>query len=348
MMGEKRHFATDRRRQRARAEGKVIKSHDLTSSSLLVIAFLSLMVWGRYSSLSLMSWISGSLTSVSVVALKNDDWRDWFVEAVTQFGTLVSPLIGVMFLAVILVNLAQTGFVMSPDRIQPDLQKLSLVAGFRRLFSSESLMKLALGCLKISVGVGLALFLLHHKVQELVGLSSLTISSIGSSIFDLMTRIGIQVALVLLALGALDYLFQRWKFERDIMMTDEELREELKETEAGREVVRRRRDDLQQNLVKKQAEKLPLPELVITSAADIAVAVGFSGHPGFAVRVLKKSVGGLASEMSNGALKRGVVVTEQTTLANALHALVEEGQLVPRQLHSDLLALRKSLERIYR
>lgn len=345
MTGEKRHPATERRRQQARADGRVAKSHDLTSSALLVVAIVSLWLFGGYLSLNLMSWLSDSLNSVSFVAFQQDVWREKLLVGVAKYSLFISPLLGVMFFSVVFINLSQTGLVLSPSRVQPDLQKLSLVAGLRRIVSIDGLVRLGLGCLKMFLGVGVSLFVINQNVEGLTGISRLPITEIGSSLFEFIANVCIQVALALFILGVLDYGFQRWKFERDIMMTDQELREELKETESGVEVTRRRRGQMQQGAAEKQSVNvLPQSEMVLESAANLAVSMSFSNEQPMSVRVLQKGFGRMAGDLRSRALERGVVVAKQTTLANAIHALVEEGDLVPPQHHKELLALLKTGE----
>jgi flagellar biosynthetic protein FlhB len=148
-MSEKKHIATDRRRQKAKAEGRVVKSNDLTSAALLVIALVVLLVFGESLFSKLASWLKESLVSVSVVSRDNIYWVDRFGDGVARYLLFVLPLLGAMFIAVVLVHLLQTGLPLSLSRVKPDAKKLSLSAGLVRLFSIESLFRLVMASFKI-------------------------------------------------------------------------------------------------------------------------------------------------------------------------------------------------------
>ncbi|MDA9777407.1 EscU/YscU/HrcU family type III secretion system export apparatus switch protein [Rubripirellula sp.] len=339
-MSEKKHIATDRRRQKAKAEGRVVKSNDLTSAALLVIALVVLLVFGESLFSKLASWLKESLVSVSVVSRDNIYWVDRFGDGVARYLLFVLPLLGAMFIAVVLVHLLQTGLPLSLSRVKPDAKKLSLSAGLVRLFSIESLFRLVMASFKILFVLCVAFFAVRQKTGVLAALPRLTFAETGSTLFEFVTVICLQVSFGLLGLGVVDYFLQRWKFEREIMMTDQELREEMKESEAGREVMRKRQSTWRQNRSGlRSVEQSEIPHLVITSDANVAVALAFDESNLEKPRLLRKGSGETARSILIEANDEGVFVSRQNLLANALHTLVKEGQEVPSQLEGELSAV---------
>ena len=109
MSAEKKHPATPRKRQKARAEGRYVKSHDLTTSGLMVASCLVLWFVGETLLQQLVAWLGASLTSVSATSIGQDQLSRMLAEGVMGYGWMVAPLLGTMLCAVIASTKAQAG-----------------------------------------------------------------------------------------------------------------------------------------------------------------------------------------------------------------------------------------------
>ena len=340
MSAEKKHPATPRKRQKAKAEGRYVKSHDLTTSGLMVASCLVLWFAGETLLQQLVVWLGASLTSVSATSMAQDQLSRMLAEGIMGYGWMVGPLLGTMLCAVIAMNMIQTGFVFSANRLRPELKKINPISTLKAIWSVDGMMKFAFGLLKITVVVFAAAISLSTRIDRLAQLPTLELAEMFTVIFHFLLGICITISLSLLGLAILDYLLQRWKFEKDLMMTDEELREEMREAEVHSEMRIKRqktKDEFPRN--KESLTGRAEQEIVLTSQADLAVSVVFGNGARRTPRLLRKGLGEIAHEISEQARARGALVMEHTMLANAIHSIVEEGQSVPVPMSRDLSSL---------
>ena len=338
MNDEKKHVATERRRRKAMAEGRVVKSQDFSVAALLLLAFCFLWFFGDSMSQGLMTWLADSLANVSTDPIGEDGASLFLSRGVARGGATIAPILVFVFLTAMMFQLIQTGLRFSPKQIQPNLNKISPSTGLSRIFSLEGGVRLCFGMLKLVTVFGTAFLVLQRDQELILGLANLDFAQLPESLFQCVLRVCLMVSAVLLGLSLLDYHFQRWKFERDIMMTDQELREEMKEAEANQPLRRPASQDLSGDTRSGKAVGVS-EEIVITSAADVAIRIGFDDFQNRVPRVLEKGFGSSAELISGRAHDRGIRVARKTQLANALHALVKKGEVVPIQLRKDLFSL---------
>lgn len=340
MSGEKKHPATERHRQKAKAEGRCAKSHDLTSALALVVAFAGLTFLGPSISGQLMIWLADSLRAVSATSLDSQQYEMIFSRGVKGFAKIVSPILVLMFLTIIAVSCAQTGVRFFTEKVRPTVGKVNPINGLQRIFSFAGMMRMVFGLMKAVIVLIIAWIAIRQDIVNLVtGLQSDLAASIGSLV-GFLNKTCLKVSLVMLVLAVVDYLVQRWKHEKDLMMTDQELREEMRDAEGDRRMFTQRS---RQKQMSQQALSRPLnsslSEIVITGDANLAVSVVFDSKQRLMPKLQRKGLGQRADAISRHAKERGIVVAKQAVLANALHALVDEGQVIPLHLRRDLFPL---------
>jgi flagellar biosynthetic protein FlhB len=239
---EKKHAATPRRRQQARQQGQVAVSGDLTSATLLLAAVAALWFFGGSIAAHLAASISESLSSPTMTSIDVATASSWIVQIVGRLAIAIVPLMVVMMLAGVLINLAQTGLIISPSRIMPKFSNISPQAGLKRIFSLRAIARLGFGIVKVIVILAITYAAVRQHGEPIMNLAALPAPAIAKVLFESLIGTCLWIGGGLFVLALADYGFQRWKFEQDLMMTDEELREELKETEGDPQQADRRRD----------------------------------------------------------------------------------------------------------
>ncbi|MBN1396011.1 MAG: EscU/YscU/HrcU family type III secretion system export apparatus switch protein [Pirellulales bacterium] len=239
--GEKTLEPTPHRRQQARSEGHVAKSRDLVSAGVLMLGLGALGAVGGA--------LVGFLVDLCRAQLGGRPWLNADAEfAVSQWNTLLwglggklLPVLGLIFLAGVAVNVLQTGFLFLPQRLKIDPQRVSPLGGLERIFSSSNLVGLAFGVAKLLVVAAVAGAVLYGERQSLAGLAALDPEGLALGMFWISFRTTLKVGGVLLALAVLDYAYQRWRYERDLRMTPQELREEARNLEGDPRLAARRK-----------------------------------------------------------------------------------------------------------
>jgi flagellar biosynthesis protein FlhB len=239
--GEKSLEPTPHRRQQARQEGQVAKSHDLSSAVMLLAGLTVLLTLGGSLVAFLLDFCRHQLGGEPSLSV-DTGW------AVTQWNTVLwalgrrlLPILGLLLLAGVAVNVLQTGFLFLPQRVAFDLTRLSPLGGLRRMSSGANFVHFGFGILKLLVVAGVSSVILYGQIGALMGLTSLPLPALAPRMAEIVLWTALKIGAALLVLAVLDYAYQRWRHERDLRMTPQELREELRNLEGNPDVIARRK-----------------------------------------------------------------------------------------------------------
>lgn len=225
-LSERIHPPTVRRRQLARQEGHVARSHDLATACLLLAGVGVLFWWGG----DLVQFL-GLLVRQQ---LGGQAWLSTDAQAAVGrcqttlygLGHAVLPILGLLVVAAALAHFGQIGWLFLPHKVTPDLARLHPGQGLQRIFSARSLIRLAFGLLKALVIVTIVAGSLWADRERLLGFGALAVGPLAAVLVRITLGTCVKVAGALLVLGVLDYAYQRWQLARDLRMTTQELREE--------------------------------------------------------------------------------------------------------------------------
>jgi flagellar biosynthetic protein FlhB len=327
--GEKSQEATPHRRQQAREEGQVAKSQDLASAAVLLLALVALAMLGGQ--------LIEFLGRYSAEQFGGTPWLSADPEfAVSQWSRTVFtlaryllPIFGLILAAGIAAHLLQVGFLFLPEKLLPDFSRLDPLKGLGRLFSLQNVVRLVFGLLKMVLVGAVAYACVYNEQEKIVGMTAMSVPEIAAYMLQVLLWTGIKIAAALLILAILDYGFQRWKFERDLRMTSQEMREEMKNLEGNPQVIARRRQ-VQRELAKQRiATAVPKADVVITNPTHLAVAIQYEPETMAAPVVVAKGAGVLADRIRQLALQHGIPIIEKKPLAQALYREVNIDRPIP-------------------
>ena len=332
--GDKTQDPTPHRRQEARKQGQVAKSQDLASAVLLICGLLVVMTLGggiidflgRYSQKQLggAAWLQADQAFALFV------WD----ETVHSLGKCLLPVFGILLLAAVVVNLSQVGFLFLPQKLVPDISRINPIKGFGRIFSMAGVMRLTFGLFKILVVATVALASLYSQREALLGLSAMGVAQIAVFLLDVLLWTSLKVGVALLILAILDFAFQRWKHEQDMKMTQQEVREEMKNLEGDPNVRARRRQVQRQLALNQLSDAVPKADVVVTNPTELAIAIQYDPQSMAAPIVLAKGAGMIAQRIRRMALEHGIPIIEKKPLAQALYREAEINQPIPRDKYA--------------
>lgn len=331
---DKSQDATPHRRQQAREEGHVPKSQDLASAALLLFGLLTLLmlggglveVLGRYfvQQLGGTPWLSAD--PEFAVA----QWH----QTVFVLARYVLPIFGLLMLAGVAANFLQVGFLFLPEKLVPDITRLSPLQGLQRLFSVTNFVRLLMGLLKMLLVAGIAYMSLYNERDKILGMTAMALPQIAAYLAEILIWTGIKIAMALLVLAAIDYGFQRWKHERDLRMTPQEVREELKNLEGNPQVIARRKQVQRQLAEHRLADVVPKADVVITNPTELSIAIQYEPATMAAPIVVAKGAGLIAQRIRKLALEHNIPIVEKKPLAQALYREVELNHPVPQDKYA--------------
>lgn len=354
--GEKSHDPTPRRREEAREKGQVAKSQDLAAALVLLFAIILLMTLGRQIVDLFRRYSEAMFREPMFLTTDIAEYGGLFDTVMSKLHATVfsfmEPL-SLFFIALMLIaifaNLAQIGFLWLPDKLGFDLTRLDPIKGFGRIFSMQSVMRLLMGIVKIVICGAVAYYAVKNDIGAILNLTSSEEKQIASYLVWTLLIIALKVAVALVIIAILDYMYQKWKFEQDLRMSTEEIREEIKNMMGDPQIISKRRQ-LQREMAMKQrpgsVQGTSDADVVVTNPTHYAVALKFDPKTMEVPIVVAKGSGFLAKQIRKIALENNIPIVEKKALAQALFKTVEIGQPVLNNDH--LVALAEILAYAYR
>lgn len=327
--GDKKHPASERRRDQARREGQMPRSTDLTSATLLLVAVALLRWMGPQVVDQMGLFLTESLSNAGPRVITTSDAVHTIGRIMMVLSLTLLPLCGAFLLGTVTVNLAQTGILFLPEKATPQWSHVNPVSGFQRMISLPNFVRLGFGLFKLGVVVFVAYYALKTMATGVITAADLTAAQVAHLLIDLTLQICMRIGGALFVLALLDYGFQRWKFEQDLMMTDQELRDEMKESEGDPRLKARRRQIHRQLAMQQLRKEVPKADAVVTNPTELAIAIRYDPQTMPAPLVVAKGAGFVAQTIRRIALEHGVPVVERKPLAQTLYKNVDVGQSVP-------------------
>ena len=341
---EKTEQATQRRREETRNRGQVARSTEVNSAALLLVGFSALLVFRRHILTGLEELIASMFRLSATFNVTPLSVQNLIYSMMVRFFSILMPVFLVIAVAGVVVNLFQIGFLFTGEPLRPKLNKINPGEGFKRIFSRRSLETLARDILKIVVVIWIGYSALKKVFPQVLKMVDYPVEGIfaftGSTVFSIAMKILIGYGVI----AVLDYAFQRWDYERSMMMTRQEVREELKQTE-GDPLLRARIRTMQREIARRRMmEEVPNAQVVITNPTEIAVALAYDAGM-VAPVVVAKGRRIIAEKIRQKALEAGVPIVENIALAQALYKAVDIGGPIPPELFT---AVAEVLAYVYR
>jgi len=317
-LGERTEEATPRRRQESREQGQVARSQDLSGALLL---------------------ISGSI-AVAACA-----W--WETAAYVGAGAvrIAAPVLLIAWLAAYLSHFGQIGWLFAPKAVQPKASKLNPFKGFARIFSLSSVVKASLDALKVAFVLIVAVVTIQQYRDQIILLPYLELLPTLASVGWMMLMLALRLLAVLLLLGVIDFAYQRWKHAKDMRMTKQQVKDEMKETEGDPDVKRRRMRIQHQIAMQRISSSVPKADVVVTNPEHISIAIQYDADRMNAPKVIAKGADFLALRIRQIALANRIPIVERKPLARSLYRSVQVGQEIPGEFYA---AVAEVLAYVYR
>lgn len=343
--GEKTEQATPKRRQEARKKGQVLRSQEITSALVLLLTFVSLRYLFPYIFGEVHVYTSQMLATLPGSGLELPAVYRMMWEAVFLLFRVALPVMAVAMVAGLLANYMQVGFLLTTETIQFKLDRLNPLEGCKRIFSKRAFFELFKSLWKVGV-VG---YLMYATIRDNLTVFPLMLDMelwaaaalIGDITFTLVWRAG----LLLLALAAADYLYQRYEHEKALRMSKQEVKEEYKEIEGDPQLKGKIKERQRLLAQRRMMQEVPKADVVITNPTHLAVALRYEDKKMAAPVVVAKGQDLLAERIKEIARKHDVAIVENKPLAQTLYRTVDLGQAVPRELYQ---AVAEILAFVYR
>ena len=318
---EKTEKPTPKKKSDMRKEGNVFKSQDVVTVGMLFGVFGTLKI--------LLPGIIKNLKQFLVLCLTcateqsgEDVKRILYLFTVTFFKSALPLLLVTVILAVVTTG-AQTKFNVTFKSVKFKLSKMSFFKGLKRMFSLKNIVEMLKNLIKITLlGV-----IVKDSVTSEIGKSSKMLDmGVGASMkvmFSMIYGVVMRIGMAFLIIAFVDFLYQRWKYQKEIMMTKQEIKDEYKQIEGNPEIKGRIRNLQRKFAMSRMMQQVPEADVVIKNPTHFAVALKYDENIGGAPIVVANGRDALALRIIRKAEENGVFVLENRPLARALYANCE-------------------------
>lgn len=329
---EKTEQATPKRREDARRKGQVARSSELSSIAILATGLLALSGLGPYMFDQLGIFIIDALTNGMTVEINSTNLYLHTGSWVLGYARIVVPIVALLVVAALGVNYAQVGVLFTLQPLTPKAERISPFSGIKRIFSSKGLVELAKSLFKIGAVVYVTYLTISADMNNLVAYMDMGVGQIFTLSGDITLTLAFRIVLLLLIMAILDYSFQRWDYEKNLRMTRQEVREEVKQQE-GDPMMRSRVRNLQREMSQQRMmDDVMTADVVVTNPTHVAVALKYDMENMPAPLVVAKGQRLVAQRIKEIARDAGIPLVENKPLARALFKVVQIGDEIPEDL----------------
>ncbi|MEM7081980.1 MAG: flagellar biosynthesis protein FlhB [Pseudomonadota bacterium] len=331
---EKTEQATPKRLADARKKGQVPRSRELNTATVMLIATAGLFAFGDNLAVDTLEALRSGL------ALERGELFDLnapiatFGEAIYTALKSLLPFFAVVLAAAICAPAMTGGWSFSTKAIAFKASKLNPIKGLKRVFSANGLLELVKALAKFAVVGGFAVVFLKLYALEFLALSTMPVRAALVEAAVLGVKALLMFSAPLLLIAAVDVPFQLWQHAKQLRMTRQEVRDEMKETDGNPELKSRIRQLQMEQANARMMEEVPTADVVITNPTHFAVALRYDPERHAAPRVVAKGADLVAARIRESAREHGVPLLSAPPLARALFRSCELNDEIPARLYS--------------
>jgi flagellar biosynthetic protein FlhB len=331
---DKTEAATPRRLEKARSEGQVARSRELSTFALLAAGFFG--AWGLAGPIGihLQDMLRGAFTFNHAALVDTNRMLIGAGNAGREAFMAVAPILALTGVAALVAPMALGGWLLSPKVFEFKFERLDPVAGVGRIFSINGVIQLGFSLVKtLLVGVigGVALWRRKDQILGLAGEPMHT--ALGHGLSIVAACCATTVAGMFL-LAAFDVPYQLWQYHKKLRMTKEEVKREHRESEGDPHVKGKIRQQQRAIARRRMMAAVPKADVVVTNPTHYAVALQYADGEMRAPKVVAKGVNLVAARIREIAAENNVALLEAPPLARALYHNVELNREIPGTLYN--------------
>ncbi len=337
--------ATPKRREKAREEGNVPRSEEISNVAVLIAGVVALRLFIPFMGRNLYEVFRFVLKNFQMNITPSNTYY-LLIFCMKKVLILIMPLLIFISIVSFISVRVQIGHVFTFKVFEFKWSRFNPIENLRNRFLSLNAM---LSILKSSFQVFLvgivAYFTIKSQMKYMPSLYYENIISITSNMLHMLYKICWIIFIPLIIIAILHLFYTRWDYEENLKMSKEEVKDEVKQMYGNPEVKKEQRKRMQQVMMNRMMEEVPKADVVITNPTHIAVALRYDLMEAPAPRVVAKGAGLIAERIKEIAREHNIPIKEDKPLARTLYNTVEVGEMIPEELYQAVAAVLASLEK---
>lgn len=225
----------------------------------------------------------------------------------------------------------QIGPLFAPEVIKPDISKISILKGFKRLFSMRSIVEFVKGILKITIIGAVATIIIYPYFGSLEHMIDMPVQMVMAELYFLVVRMMIGILVVLAIIAGLDLIYQRYEYNKKMRMSRQEIKDEYKQSEGDPHVKAKLRQLRAERARQRMMQAVPEADVVITNPTHYSIALKYNPDESPAPIVIAKGMDEVALRIREIAKENDIVLYENKPLARVLYDTVEIDEMIPTE-----------------
>ncbi len=332
---EKTEKATPRRRQKTRQKGSVARSKEINSAVMLFFGLCVLALYGPYLIHQIVGLLRDHFIRFPEIEITTSTLPAFAVQKLLFVFKLLVPVFFVFVVVGVVSNLAQFGWLFTTQTIFRGLKNFSLnpVKMVKKIFSLNSLVQTAINIAKLIILVVVAYQTLKGEIVKFPSLVSIPLNESLFYMSIMLFKLALKIIVLLLILGIIDFVWQKYKHEKSMKMTKQEVKEELKMIEGDPKIRKQIKSVQMRMMVSTMIRNVPEADVVITNPFHIAVAVKYEPKIMAAPTVVAKGARLIAERIKEAARWASIPIIENKPLAQTLYKTIDVGEEIPPKLY---------------
>lgn len=347
---EKNEAPSPEKIRKAREEGNVAKSPELTGFVGLTVALLLIFALFTY-------WLHG-FEAIYIEILGHLD-MPFSVANITSLAIkiaievilLVIPMFIALIIAALIGNLGQFGFLFAPKAVKFNLGKINPIKGIKNVISMKKLIDGALITLKVAIAFGVGLTVLYFTARRLDSVAMLPLLGQAKFLKTQLIILASSLLFVFFILAVIDFMIKKYQYTKSLKMSKQELKEEAKQFDGNPEIKAKIRQNMMKMAQNKMLSAIPSASVVITNPTHYAVAIRYKKEEAEGIKVpvlVAKGIDYLAIKIKGIARENDIEIVENPPLAREIYRVVDVNDAIPPELYEAVIEVFKQVMEIER
>lgn len=339
---------SERRRKEERDKGNVPKSIELPQALILISSIIAIYLLGNFFFTKSFLLFKKYFQSISHYQdFTEADFNILIKSATNDLSILLFPVLGISFLAAVIGNIVQVGFLFSPAAVSVNFSKIAPKFG-KVLPTKNTIYNLIKSLGKVFVIGWVSFIIISMDFYSVILTGEMSLKSALRLLAISSVKIFLVVGFILLALSIYDYFYQKEQFEDSIKMTPSEAKQEMKETEGDRALLNKRRQMVREFIRRGMLQRVPKADVVIVNPTHYSIALSYDPEKNSAPVLIAKGIDELALALRRIAKKNNVPIIEDRIQARLLYDEVEVDEEIPAKFFRAISIIISKLDKYRR
>lgn len=320
---------TEKKLADARKKGQVATSKDVGSFFVLLGGTIMILLMAPGMAEGVMRVVMPFVERPDMIPMNGTALLKTTISILQGLAFAIGLPILMLLVFSVLGHVVQNGIIFAGERIKPDIKKINPIKGLQNIFGMKNLVEFLKSVLKlVLVGVILVL-IVAPELDNVPAYVTFSLKSVIDELYDMIAIMLIVVLSLTAIIAALDFSYQKYEFKKKMRMTQQEVKEEHKQTEGSPEIKAKIRQIRTERAQQRMMQAVPTADVVVTNPTHYAVALKYDIDTMVAPVCVAKGQDNIALKIREVAEEHDVVIMENPPVARALYATVDIDQQVP-------------------